>query len=171
MVERARRFVGRHLDGALLSILLLIVAGVVVPRLSFQAARAGDGDEKVALLKEVILSDVSLSERLMALEALKKEGGSDANDALEGIARKGPLPVAAAACAHLGMVKSASSKGNLKALLEDAKLDVKVRMAAAACIAEHWKDEGDVSYLEDKCADQDDLKSFCAAVGKRVFNK
>lgn len=104
-------------------------------------------DATVAKWKKVALSDVGLSERLMALETLRKIDSTDSTNALAEIAGKGQLPVASASCAALGRLKTSTSKGKLKGLLESSRLDVKVRMAAASCIAEHWKDRGDISYL------------------------
>jgi HEAT repeat protein len=162
-----RRFLGRHLDGALLSLFLLIVVGALVPMLPSRPAKAGDA--KVDALKAYALSDVDPDLRRAALNDLQKLGSSDAADALEAVAREGDLEVRIAACAQLGRMKTSASKGKLKALLEDTDLKTEVRMAAVACIAEHWKDSGDIDYLEGKCAAKDDLKTFCATVKTKVF--
>ncbi len=148
---------------------ILAVFLVVGYGTTFLKPRPAQADEEVDILKEVALSDVGLGERLMALEGLKDLGSSAALDALKAIAEKGSLPVAAGACAQLGRVNSSSSKSKLKTLLEDSNLNVKVRMAAASCIAEHWKDSGDLSYLESKCASDDDLKAHCAVIKGKVF--
>ena len=169
MVGRARRFLGRHLDGALLGLLLLILVGGLLPFLPSRAARAEDREAED--LKTIVLSNVGVDQRLMALEALKKLGTDGALDALEEVARKGDLPAACGACAQLGQVSTSTAKDMLKGLLEDEKLGVNVRMAAAACIAEHWKDEGDLAYLEKACAGNEDLSAFCGAVAKQVYSK
>src|SRR5262245_25618518 len=62
-------------------------------------ATADAQDPEVAALKKVALSDVALSERLIALNKLKAKGGSQAVDALADVAEGKTLPVAAAACA------------------------------------------------------------------------
>jgi len=128
-------------------------------------------DAKVDRWKEVALSDVALNLRLMALEELKKDGSTAALDALEAIAKDGDLPLQTAACAQLGRVKSSSSKGKLKTLLEDSKQSTEVRMAAAACIAEHWRDSGDIAYLESKCSDDTKLSAHCGVLKSKVFGK
>jgi hypothetical protein len=168
MIARARRFVGRHLGGSIVSILLFIAAGLLLPLLRPAPAQA---DEEVDGLKNVALSDVALNQRLAALEALKVLGSSGAMDALEEVASRGPLPVAAAACAQLGRANTSASKGKLKALLEDTGLAVEVRIAAASCIAEHWKDSGDLSYLESKCASNEDLRAHAAVLKSRVYRQ
>jgi hypothetical protein len=125
----------------------------------------------VAKWKKVALSDVALNLRLMALEELKQEGSSDALDALEAVAKKGALPVKVAACAQLGRVKSTASKGKLKGLLEDTTQATGMRMAAAAAIAEHWKDSGDLSYLQSKCAGNASLSAHCAVIASKVYGQ
>lgn len=167
MLGRARRFVGRHLGGALLALFLFIAVGALVPLLPSRPAKAGD--TKVDALKAYALSDVDPDLRRAALNEIQKIGSSDAADALEAVAREGDLEVRIAACAQLGRMKTSTSKGKLKALLEDTDLKTEVRMAAVACIAEHWKDSGDASYLTTQCAAKDDLKAFCETVKTKVF--
>ena len=128
-------------------------------------------DEEADTLKAVALSDVSLSQRLMALNALKKKGGTAATDALAAIAADGDLRVATAACAQLGRLGTTGSKAKLKSLLENASLSDEARIAAASSIAEHWKDRGDESYLEDKCEGNDALEAHCAVLMTRVYGE
>jgi hypothetical protein len=128
-------------------------------------------DEATERLKTVALSDVAFNLRLMALEDLKQSGSTAALDALEAIAKEGGLPLQAAACTQLGRAKSTASKAKLKALLEDGNQRTEVRMAAAACIAEHWKDNGDVSYLEGKCSGDTKLSAHCEVLKSKVYGK
>ncbi len=60
-----RRTVGRHPDRAMAAIVLLLVAGLAWPWLSPVPVRAADS--AVDDLKAVALSDVGLSQRLLAL--------------------------------------------------------------------------------------------------------
>ena len=165
MFRRHRLWAMRHGFALLFSFL---AAGY---GLSLLAPGPALADPEVADLEKVALSDVALNQRLAALEALKALGSSSALDALEAIAGKGDLPVAAAACAQLGRAGTSASKGRLKALLEDTGLAVEVRIAAASCIAEHWKDSGDLSYLESKCDSDEDLKAHAAVLKSRVYKQ
>ena len=165
MFRRHHRWTMRHGFALLFSFL---GAGYGLSLLSPGLASA---DPAVEDLKSVALSDVALNQRLAALEALKEVGSTSALDALEAIAGKGDLPVATAACAQLGRAQTSASKGRLKALLEDSGLAVEVRIAAASCIAEHWKDSGDLSYLESKCDSDEDLKAHAAVLKSRVYKQ
>lgn len=139
--------------------------------LSLLAPTPALADAKVDKWKDVALSDVSLNLRLMALEQLKKDGSSAALDALETIAKEGDFRLQVAACAQLGRVKSTSSKAKLKTLLEDSQQGIDVRMAAAACIAEHWRDSGDITYLESKCSGDTKLSTHCGVLKAKVYGK
>jgi len=148
--------------------LLLVVALLAVGPVLLRPGPAR-ADEAVNDLKQVALSDIALGERLLALEALKEKGSEAAVEALADIAASGDLRIAVAACAQLGRVKSSGSKGELKTLLEKSSLGVHVRTAAASAIAEHWKDSGDMDYLEGKCESNDALKAHYAELKKRVY--
>ena len=128
-------------------------------------------DARVDGLKSVALSDIALNLRMMALERLKADASSAALDALEDIAKRGDLPLRTAACAQLGRVHSNASKAKLKSLLENANLRTEVRMAAVACIAEHWRSQGDVSYLEGACEGNATLEAHLTAVKSRVYER
>ncbi len=148
---------------------ILAVFLVVGYGTTFLKPGPAQADEAVDDLKKVALSDAALSQRLMAVEALKEKGSNVAIDALADIAENGDLKIAIAACAQLGRVKTSGSKGELKTLLEKSTLGVHVRTAAASAIAEHWKDSGDMSYLEGKCESNDALKAHFAEIKKRVY--
>jgi Fe-S cluster biogenesis protein NfuA len=163
MMRAFRRFAQRYGLNLLLGVVLI---GVGVSLLKPEPAAA---DVSCDDLKKVALSDVGLNQRLMALEVLKKDGGTAAVNALADIAGRGKLQVASGACAQLGRVHSTASKAKLKALLENSNLNVKVRMVAVSCIAEHWRDDGDISYLEDQCEGNAELEAHCASVTQRVF--
>jgi hypothetical protein len=132
---------------------LSVLLGVLVVGwgLSHWRPGAARADATVDGLKTVALSDVALNLRLKALDDLKANGTADATTALEAVAKAGDLQVASAACAALGRMKTSGSKSKLKGVLETSSLSTEIRMAAAACIAEGWKDSGDISYLADKC--------------------
>jgi hypothetical protein len=132
---------------------LSLVLGVLVVGWGLSLWKPGPAraDAKVDGLKAVALSDVALNLRLKALDDLKANGTTDATAALEDVAKSGDLRVASAACAALGRMKTAGSKSKLKGVLETSSLSTEVRLSAAACIAEHWKDSGDISYLSEKC--------------------
>ena len=136
---------------------------------TFLKSRPAQADEAVDKLVQVALSDVSLSQRLLALEALKVDGGESAVAGLKKIAEEGDLHVAAAACAQLGRTKSSGSKTGLKALLADTDLSNEVLIAAASAIAEHWKDRGDKGYLEDKSEGNETLEAHYAVLKTRVY--
>ena len=149
---------------ALCGVLVLVIGAT-----HFEVGSARADDEAVDELKQVALSDVALNQRLLALEALKEKGSDAALEALAAIAERGDLRIAVAACAQLGRVKSSGSKDELKAVLEKSSLGVNVRIAAASAIAEHWKDSGDMSYLEDKCRSNDALKAHYVELKTRVY--
>jgi hypothetical protein len=163
MMRTFRRFTQRH---GINLILGFVVVGLGLSLLKPEPAAA---DVSYSDLKKVALSDVGLNQRLMALEVLKKDGGTAAVNALADIAGRGKLQVASGACAQLGRVHTSGSKAKLKALLENGNLNVKVRMVAVSCIAEHWRDDGDIAYLEDKCEGNAELEAHCASVTQRVF--
>ena len=152
-------------------VISFVAAGYGLSLLKPGPVTAAPEDRDVAALKKVALSDVSLGERLAALNILEAKGGSEAEDALAAIAGKGSLPVAAAACAQLGRSHSSSSKDLLKNLLENDRLDKTVRMAAASCIAEHWKDRGDISYLREKCEGDAALNAHRGEIESRVYGR
>ncbi len=148
---------------------ILAVFLVVGYGTTFLKPRPAQADEAVDILKSVALSDLAMEDRLMALEELQLKGGSAARTALVEIAGKADLPVAMAACAQLGRIRTSDSKGNLKTLLEDTKGRDEVRLAAATCIALHWKDSGDISYLEVKCSGNTKLSAQLAEIKSRVY--
>lgn len=163
---REMRLTGMKHGFKLMAIFLLVGYG-----LSLLKPAPAMADARVDKWKSVALSDIALNLRLMALEELKKDASSAALDALEAIAKEGDLPLQMAACAQLGRVKSASSKTRLKGLLEDSQQTSEVRVAAAACIAEHWRDEGDISYLEDQCSGDAKLSAHCEVIKSVVYGR
>jgi hypothetical protein len=110
-----------------------------------------EADASVDGLKSVALSGVGLNQRLLALEALREAGSTGALAALEDVAKTGDVRVASGACAQIGLMESSASKARLKAVLEDSRTPAAVRRAAASSIAAHWKDSGDLTYLEGRC--------------------
>lgn len=150
---------------------ILAVFLVVGYSLSLLKPGPAQADEAVDILKSVALSDVAMEDKLCALEELKEKGSSAARAALVEIAEKAELRVAMAACAQLGRVKSSDSKGDLKGLLEDGGNRIEVRLAAATGIATHWKDSGDISYLEGKCSGNTKLSAHLTEVKSRVYGK
>ena len=147
-----------------LSVVVSLVMAATL--LGIGSARA---DEAVDDLKKVALSDVAFTERLLALETLKEKGSDAAVDALAEIVASGDIRIAVAACAQLGRVNTSGSKGELKTILEKSSLGVHVRTAAASAIAEHWKDSGDMSYLEEKCEGNSKLEAHFAELKSRVY--
>jgi hypothetical protein len=163
---RALRLTGMRHGFKVVAIFLAVTFGLSLWRPSPAVA-----DATVDKWKAVALSDVALNLRMMALENLKKDGSTAALDALETIAKEGALPLRTAACAQLGRVHSTASKAKLKGLLEDTNQRTEVRMAAVACIAEHWRSQGDVSYLEGKCAGNGTLEAHLTVVKSRVYER
>ena len=137
---------------------------------TFLGPRPAAADETCDKWKQVALSSVGLGQRLAAVEELRDIGSASALTALEDVARTGDIQIASAACAALGRVESSDSKDCLKALLEDGNLSTNVRIAAASCIAEHWKDDGDISYLESKCTG-DALDAHCEVLKSKVYGE
>ena len=135
------------------------------------APRPAAADETTDKWKQVALSSVGLGQRLAAVEELRDIGSASALAALEDIARDGDLRVGTAACAALGRVESASSKDCLKTLLEDEALSTNLRIAAASCIAEHWKDAGDESYLEEKSEGNTALAAHVEVLKSKVYGE
>src|SRR5688572_21353118 len=138
---------------------------------TFLGPRPAVADETCDKWKRVALSDVGLGQRLGAIEELRKAGSSPALTALEDVARTGDLPVATAACAALGRAKSSPSKGVLKELLEDGNLATNVRIAAASCIAVHWEDSGDKSYLESESEGNAALAAHVEILKSKVYGE
>lgn len=134
------------------------------------APRPAAADETCDKWKQVALSSVGLGQRLVAVDQLRDIGSASALAALEDVARAGDIRIASAACAALGRVESSDSKDCLKALLEDEDLSSNVRIAAASCIAEHWKDDADISYLESKCTG-DALDAHCEVLKSKVYGE
>ena len=137
---------------------------------TFLGPRPVAADETCDKWKQVALSSVGLGQRLAAVEELRKVGSSSALAALEDVARAGDIQIASAACAALGRVESSDSKDCLRALLEDGNLSTNVRIAAASCIAEHWKDDSDISYLESNCTG-DALDAHCEVLKSKVYGE
>ena len=164
-LRRMFRFGMRH------GFLLVLGFLVMTYPLSLWKPAMATTNATVSKWKKVALSDIAINLRLMALEKLKQEGSSDALDALEAVAKGGALRVKVAACAQLGRVKSTASKGKLKGLLEDTSQATEMRMAAAAAIAEHWKDSGDLSYLQGKCTGNASLSAHCAVIASKVYGQ
>ena len=165
MLRELRLMAVRH---GVVALGMVVVAGYGLSLWSPTPARASASVEK---WRKVALSDVALNLRMMALEHLKKDGSSEALSALEEVAKEGALPIQTAACAQLGRVQSSGSKAKLKSLLEDSRQSTEVRMAAAASIAEHWRDEGDLSYLETKCSGNSALSAHCGVIRSRVYGR
>ena len=138
---------------------------------TFLAPQPVAADETCDKWKQVALSSVGLGQRLMAVEELKNVGSASALEALEDVARAGDLRIASAACAALGRVESSDSKDRLKALLEDADLSTNVRISAASCIAEHWKDSGDKGYLDEMAEGNDALAAHVAVLKSQVYEE
>jgi hypothetical protein len=138
---------------------------------TFLGARPVAADETCDKWKQVALSSVGLGQRLQAVDELRKVGGSSALVALEDVARTGDLKIASAACAALGRAKSSSSKDVLKDLLEDTSLSTNVRIAAASCIAVHWKDSGDESYLDSKSEGNAALAAHVEVLKSKVYGE
>jgi len=151
-----------------MGLLALCVFGFLPPLFTPEPVRA---DATVNKWKTIALSDVAINLRMMAIENLKKDGSEGALDALVAIAKTGDLPIQMAACAQLGRVHNSASKAKLKSLLEDGGRSTEVRSAAAACIAEHWRDQGDLSYLESKCEGNEVLSAHCAVIRSRVYGR
>ena len=107
MYRRFRQVGVWGMKNALSLLVGILLVGLGTAILQPGPARA---DESVDKIKKVALSDVSLSQRLMALETLKQKGSEAAVDALADIAAKGDLKIAVAACAQLGRVKTSGSK-------------------------------------------------------------
>ena len=168
MLRGLRSFVGRHLDGAILSVLAFVAAGYAVSLFKPAPAVA---DQAVDDLKKTALSDLAIEDRLVAVEGLRRKGGTSALDALKDVAKEGDLPVAAAACAALGRAKSSGSKDRLKALLETSALRKEVRITAGGAIAWHWKDADDEDYLQEKMDDNGEMESHFQALKTAVFDK
>lgn len=145
-----------------------LVVGYGLTLLVPSPARA---DATLEKWKSIALSDIAINLRMMAIENLKKDGSEGAVDALADIARNGDVAIQMAACAQLGRVHTSASKAKLKGLLEDGGRTTEVRSAAAACIAEHWRDQGDLSYLEDKCRGNEALSAHCAVIRSRVYER
>jgi hypothetical protein len=147
MLRAIRRLCGQTADHGIL--VFLGVLGLAWG-LSLYRPEPARADQAVEALKKAALSGVGLNQRLAAVEDLRKAGSDSARTALVAIAKTGDLPVQAAACAALGRLQTSSSKGDLKAVLEDTSLGDHARVAAASVIAMRWKDSGDISYLEGK---------------------
>lgn len=169
MTRKISGFTYRHFGLVFLTLLGLCAFGFLPPL--FPPEQAVAADRTVDDLKTAIQSDISPNLRMMALERLKAVGSTSALDALDAIARAGDLKVRLASCAQLGRMHTSGSKAKLKGLLEDANLAREVRMAAAAGIAEHWRDEGDIDYLEDKCDGDAALEAHLAVVKSRVYER
>ena len=135
------------------------------------APRSAAADETCEKWKKVALSSVGLGQRLQAVETLRALGSTASLDALEDVARDGDLRIGAAACAALGRAGSSGSKDRLKALVEDGGLSTHLRVAAAACIAEHWKDGGDESWLEEKAEGNAALAAHVSVLKTRVYGE
>jgi hypothetical protein len=161
---RALRLTGMRHGIKLMAIFLVVGYGFSLWRPSPAMA-----DARVDKLKSIALSDIALNLRMMALESLKAEASTAALDALETIAKEADLPLRTAACAQLGRVHSTASKAKLKGLLENANLRSEVRVAAVACIAEHWRDTGDITYLDSKCAGNATLEAHLTVVKSRIY--
>jgi hypothetical protein len=166
MVRRISRFTGRHFGLIFVALLGLCVFGFLPPLFPPQPALA---DQQVDDLKALALSGTSLNRRLAVVDKLKSIGSTGARDALVAIAKGGDLPIQAAACAALGRMKTSGSKDDLKSVLEDSNLSDQVRLSAGTCIAVHWKDSGDMTYLEDHMKGSDALKDQYSYLKTQVY--
>ena len=138
---------------------------------TFLAPQPVAADETCDKWKQVALSSVGLGQRLGAVEELRLIGSDSALAALEDIARTGDLHIATAACAALGRTESSSSKDRLKGLLEDTQLSTNLRISAATCIAEHWRDSGDKDYLEEQAEGNAALASQVEVLKSKVYEE
>ena len=138
---------------------------------TFLAPQPVAADEACDKWKQVALSSVGVGQRLGAVEELRLIGSESALAALEDIARTGDLHIATAACAAFGRTESSASKDRLKDLLEDASLSTNLRISAASCIAEHWKDSGDKDDLESAAEGNDALAAHVEVLKSQVYEE
>ena len=155
--------------------LLASSSGLTVGALFAAEGEARFRDREAAavlpLLSDGVARVLSFGGGTVTISQVRRAALEAATDALADIAASGELNIASAACAQLGRMHTSGSKGKLKALLESATLDLSVRVSAAACIAEHWMDTGDISYLEDRCEGNDALEAHCDVIKRRVYGR
>ncbi len=152
------------------AMVLALCAGVAY-WLATPKALASGSSEKVDKLVDYLEGDAALTLKLTALETLRKLTDRGVEDGLEKIAKGSDTELAVFATTALGRKKTTAAKKKLKSLLENGKLEKDVRVGALMAIAVHWKDSGDLEYLESKTKSDTVLADRCAWVKKHIYKK
>ena len=150
------------------SVILLLTAGGLI-LLGTVGARAGTVSDEVKALVTFINSGAAPNLRLCALNDLKALDDDAVETELAKIAKGDDLFIATYATTTLGRKKTKAAKKSLKSLLENTSLDIDVRMGALTAIAVHFKNKGDITYLESKTKSNTKLKARCAWLKTNVY--
>ncbi len=156
-------------------LLCLAGAGVILAAVflapSSREAEAGYSSDTVKELVSYLEGDAAFNLKLQALDALRKKTDTGVESDLEKLAKGDDVKLAIFVTTALGKKGTADAKKKLKSLLENGDLDIKVRIGAMSAIAYHWKDSGDLTYLEKKSKGNTTLSSRYAWLKKHVYGK
>jgi hypothetical protein len=153
-----------------------VVVVLAVSSIVFLTSRSSDAGQsslgkKAKSYLAIVKSEQALNLRLMALESLRKSQDSGVDAELVKLAKGKDIPLAVYATRALGKRKTAATKKALKALLEDSKVDRRVRIGAMSAIAYHWRSLSDLSYLESKVKNDTKLASQCAWLKSKIYKR
>lgn len=132
-------------------------------------AEADLSSEKTAKLVKYLGSKAPLNLKLLALEILRQRSGTETD--LSKLARGSDVKLAIFATTALGRKKTSAAKEKLKGLLDLASLSTHVRVGAMTAIAVHFKDPGDLSFLESRSRNDATLKARYLWLRSEVYQR
>jgi hypothetical protein len=150
---------------------LIVLIGAALVFGSQRPATANFSDDSVSDLAKYVQSGNATNLKLCALQRLVESEGSTVDDELLAIAKGSDFKMAVYSTTALGKRRSASSKSNLKKVLENTSLNKEVRMAAMNAIAVHFKTSSDLTYLWSKASSDADLQARYQWLKKNVYGQ
>jgi HEAT repeat protein len=152
-------------------ILALLAVGIGV--LIHSAAPSGEAyaeSKTVSDAVEVIESQVAQNVKMMAFEAIRKAGGTEAVTALVKLTKSKDLAIQAMACSTLARMKTAAATAELKKLVKDSSKKTALRTAAMNALSRGGT-SADRAWVASYAKNHSQLKSQYAWLSKQSFYK
>jgi HEAT repeat protein len=137
---------------------------------SGEAVAATKASKTVSDAVKVIESQVAQNVKMMAFEAIRKSGGTDAIQALVKLTKSKDLAIQAMACSTLARMKKAEATTELKKLVKDSSKKTALRTAAMNALSRGGT-SADRAWVASYAKNHSRLKGQYAWLSKQSFYK
>jgi hypothetical protein len=158
---------------AAVSVVILALLAVGIGVLIHTAAPSGEAmaaSEDVSDAVKVIESKVAQNVKMMAFEAIRKAGGTEAVTALVKLTKSKDLAIQAMACSTLARMKTAAATAELKKLVKDSSKKTALRTAAMNALSRGGT-SADRAWVASYAKNHSRLKGQYAWLSKQSFYK